>query len=131
MATDAKSRAIPSAGPDMKHLLDQDVVIAGDTAKGPTGAQAIEPTHSPRTPHQTSDLPAALLTASAVTRPVCPVNVRTEVAVTRSQRCNVPSCPPVSTQRSSGLRHTAVTCRCCPLNTRRQSPVARSHSRNV
>jgi len=53
--------AIPSAGPDMKHLLDQDVVIAGDTARGPTGAQAIEPTHSPRTPHRAAALPAALL----------------------------------------------------------------------
>jgi 3-phenylpropionate/cinnamic acid dioxygenase small subunit len=41
-------RAIPSAGPDMRHLLDQDVVIAGDDSRGATGAQAIEPTHSPR-----------------------------------------------------------------------------------
>src|SRR5262252_9626323 len=57
---------IPSAGPDMKHLLDQDVVIAGDTAKGPTGAQAIEPTHSPRTPHKAGELPSALLAAGAV-----------------------------------------------------------------
>jgi len=59
------NRAIPSAGPDMKHLLDQDVVIAGDTARGPTGAQAIEPTHSPRQPHQTSALPAAVMAAAA------------------------------------------------------------------
>ena len=66
MAADTKtaSRAIPSAGPDMKHLLDQDVVIAGDTAKGPTGAQSVEPTHSPRTPHKESALPPALLAAS-------------------------------------------------------------------
>ena len=66
MAVDTKksSRAIPSAGPDMKHLLDQDVVIAGDTAKGPTGAQSVEPTHSPRTPHKESALPPALLAAS-------------------------------------------------------------------
>jgi len=65
MAADTKtaSRAIPSAGPDMKHLLDQDVVIAGDTAKGPTGAQSIEPTHSPRTPHKSSALPNALFAA--------------------------------------------------------------------
>ena len=66
MATELKSKAIPSAGPDMKHLLDQDVVIAGDTAKGPTGAQAIEPTHSPRSPHKVNELPTALLTAGAV-----------------------------------------------------------------
>lgn len=44
----AKNLSIPTAGPDMRHLLDQDVVIAGDTARGATGAQAIEPTHSPR-----------------------------------------------------------------------------------
>jgi len=60
----APSKAIPSAGPDMKHLLEQDVVIAGDTAKGPTGAQRVEPTHSPRTPHETSELPNALSTAA-------------------------------------------------------------------
>ncbi|MCW5661236.1 MAG: aromatic-ring-hydroxylating dioxygenase subunit beta [Burkholderiaceae bacterium] len=59
MATQAKT--IPSAGPDMAHLLDQDVVIAGDTDRGPTGAQAIEPTHSPRTPHRGRELPVALL----------------------------------------------------------------------
>jgi 3-phenylpropionate/cinnamic acid dioxygenase small subunit len=67
MSGDAKAttRAIPSAGPDMRHLLDQDVVIAGDTARGPTGAQSIEPTHSPRTPHKAGELPAALLPASS------------------------------------------------------------------
>jgi 3-phenylpropionate/cinnamic acid dioxygenase small subunit len=59
------AKAIPTAGPDMSHLLDQDVVIAGDTAKGPTGAQAIEPTHSPRAPHNAGALPAALLSVNA------------------------------------------------------------------
>jgi 3-phenylpropionate/cinnamic acid dioxygenase small subunit len=49
----------------MRHLLDQDVVIAGDTAGGPTGAQAIEPTHSPRTAHKVGDLPAAVLAMAA------------------------------------------------------------------
>lgn len=49
-----KDTAIPSAGPDMRHLLDQDVVIAGDAAKGATGAQSIEPTHSPRSPQMTA-----------------------------------------------------------------------------
>lgn len=47
MAT-TTDRTIPSAGPDMRHLLDQDVVIAGDDSQGATGAQAIEPSHSPR-----------------------------------------------------------------------------------
>ena len=67
-AADTKpgSRAIPSAGPDMKHLLDQDIVIAGDSAQGPTGAQAIEPTHSPRTPHKAGELPTAVLSAAGV-----------------------------------------------------------------
>jgi 3-phenylpropionate/cinnamic acid dioxygenase small subunit len=64
MGTDTK--AIPSAGPDMKHLLDQDVVIAGDADRAPTGAQAIEPTHSPRTPHKASALPRAVLSAAGV-----------------------------------------------------------------
>jgi 3-phenylpropionate/cinnamic acid dioxygenase small subunit len=42
--------AIPSAGADMRHLLDQDVVIDGDASTAPTGAQSVEPSHSPRTP---------------------------------------------------------------------------------
>jgi 3-phenylpropionate/cinnamic acid dioxygenase small subunit len=41
---------IPSAGPDFEHLLAQEVVIeAGEEARR-TGAQAVEPDHSPRTP---------------------------------------------------------------------------------
>jgi 3-phenylpropionate/cinnamic acid dioxygenase small subunit len=60
------SQAIPSAGPDMKRLLDQDVVIAGDADKAPTGAQAIEPTHSPPVPHKAGELPGAVLTAAGV-----------------------------------------------------------------
>jgi 3-phenylpropionate/cinnamic acid dioxygenase small subunit len=53
-------RAIPSAGPDMPHLLDQDVVIAGDDSKGATGAQAIEPTHSPRGKVESGTPPPAI-----------------------------------------------------------------------
>ena len=42
--------SIPTAGPDFEHLLSQDVVIeANDTAQR-TGAQAVEPDHSPRAP---------------------------------------------------------------------------------
>jgi 3-phenylpropionate/cinnamic acid dioxygenase small subunit len=63
--TQPNGSAIPSAGPDMRRLLDQEVVIAGDTARGPTGAQSIEPSHSPRTPHAAGDLPPALITSSA------------------------------------------------------------------
>ncbi len=41
--------AIPSAGADMGRLLAQDVVIFdGETAGPATGAQRMEPSHSPR-----------------------------------------------------------------------------------
>jgi 3-phenylpropionate/cinnamic acid dioxygenase small subunit len=40
--------AIPSAGADMGRLLAQDVVIDGETGGPATGAQSIEPSHSPR-----------------------------------------------------------------------------------
>ncbi|MCE9659867.1 MAG: aromatic-ring-hydroxylating dioxygenase subunit beta [Burkholderiales bacterium] len=40
--------AIPSAGADMGRLLAQDVVIDGETSGPATGAQRIEPSHSPR-----------------------------------------------------------------------------------
>jgi 3-phenylpropionate/cinnamic acid dioxygenase small subunit len=46
-------RVIPSAGPDLAHLLDQDVVIeAAESGEGAarTGAQRVEPDHSPRAP---------------------------------------------------------------------------------
>lgn len=42
-------RTIPNAGPDFEHLLAQDVVIAADAATA-SGAQALEPDHSPRAP---------------------------------------------------------------------------------
>jgi len=49
-ANDNAPRSIPSAGPDFEHLLAQEVVIeAGEEARR-TGAQAVEPDHSPRTP---------------------------------------------------------------------------------
>ena len=55
-----KDSTIPNAGPDMRRLLEQDVVIAGDDSRGSTGAQAIEPTHSPRARAETGrPLPAA------------------------------------------------------------------------
>jgi len=42
------TKAIPSAGADMGRLLAQDVVIGGETSGPATGAQRIEPSHSPR-----------------------------------------------------------------------------------
>ena len=42
------TEAIPSAGADMRRLFDQKVVIDGDAEGRATGAQSVEPTHSPR-----------------------------------------------------------------------------------
>ncbi len=39
--------SIPDAGRDFASLLDQDVVIAPDGSSQPTGAQRVEPDHSP------------------------------------------------------------------------------------
>jgi 3-phenylpropionate/cinnamic acid dioxygenase small subunit len=48
MSADPKRLAIPSAGADMRRLLEQEVVIDGQTTGPATGAQSIEPSHSPR-----------------------------------------------------------------------------------
>ena len=48
MSADPNRVAIPSAGADMRRLLEQEVVIDGQTTGPATGAQAIEPSHSPR-----------------------------------------------------------------------------------
>jgi 3-phenylpropionate/cinnamic acid dioxygenase small subunit len=45
MTNDTKH--IPSAGPDVEHLLAQQVVIEGDSAAARTGAQSVAPDHSP------------------------------------------------------------------------------------
>jgi len=55
-------RNIPSAGPDVEHLLAQDVVIeAGESA--PTGAQRVEPGHSPRASQAGAQLAAGTVPA--------------------------------------------------------------------
>ena len=65
------NRNIPSAGPDLEHLLAQDVVIEAGTAAGETGARREAPDHSPRAPQAGAvaagrAVPAAgLLTGSA------------------------------------------------------------------
>jgi 3-phenylpropionate/cinnamic acid dioxygenase small subunit len=46
----SKTKAIPTAGPDFEHLLAQDVVIEATQEAARTGAQAIEPGHSPVAP---------------------------------------------------------------------------------
>ena len=43
------ARAIPNAGADFEHLLAQDVVIEATEGQERTGAQAVEPDHSPCT----------------------------------------------------------------------------------
>ena len=56
--------AIPSAGVDFARLLADPVVIEGDTAGERTGAQAVEPGHTPRAMPRATDLPRAGLVAS-------------------------------------------------------------------
>ena len=58
MATPATPQAIPSAGPDFEHLLAQDVVIEAREGEARTGAQALEPDHSPRAPLGRADAAA-------------------------------------------------------------------------
>jgi len=43
-----RGASIPSAGPDFAHLLAQDVVIEQNEEQARTGAQRVEPDHSPR-----------------------------------------------------------------------------------
>ena len=50
-------RTIPSAGPDFAHLLGQDVVIEAGANEARSGAQRIEPDHSPRAPVSSSPAP--------------------------------------------------------------------------
>jgi len=51
MSGEADSRgALPNAGPDFEHLLAQEVVIEARPDGARTGAQDIEPDHSPRAP---------------------------------------------------------------------------------
>ncbi len=65
MSTD---KSIPSAGPDLAHLLDQDVVIEATDTAARTGAQRLEPDHSPRAP-QVGDTGAAGATIAARSLP--------------------------------------------------------------
>ena len=63
--TTPAGRAIPSAGPDFAHLLAQDVVIEQNEEQARTGAQRIEPDHSPRgsaSPRQELPRPGLVVT---------------------------------------------------------------------
>ena len=61
-----KSSAIPTAGPDFEHLLAQDVVIEANQTAQRTGAQAVEPDHSPRAPQAGTALAAGGLPQSGL-----------------------------------------------------------------
>jgi 3-phenylpropionate/cinnamic acid dioxygenase small subunit len=64
-----KPTSIPSAGPDFEHLLAQDVVIEAGEGAQRTGAQAIEPDHSPRAPQAGAALAAAGLPPLGLLQP--------------------------------------------------------------
>ena len=57
---------IPSAGPDFEHLLSQDVVIEATEGSARTGAQSVEPDHSPRAPQAGAAQAAAPLPAAGL-----------------------------------------------------------------
>ncbi|HMN82821.1 MAG TPA: aromatic-ring-hydroxylating dioxygenase subunit beta [Burkholderiaceae bacterium] len=58
------SRSLPAAGPDFSHLLNDGVVIDGSATEGSTGAQSLEPDHSPRS-YGIRGVPAAGLVVGA------------------------------------------------------------------
>jgi 3-phenylpropionate/cinnamic acid dioxygenase small subunit len=58
------AHTIPNAGRDFAHLLDQEVVIAADESDTKSGAQRVEPDHSPVAPQGLKASPA-----SAVPKP--------------------------------------------------------------
>lgn len=65
----SNDKTIPSAGPDFEHLLAQDVVIEALEGAGGaqrTGAQAVEPDHSPRAPQAGAAAFAAGVPASGL-----------------------------------------------------------------
>ncbi len=66
----SKNNTIPSAGPDFEHLLAQEVVIEAAPGESLSGAQRIEPDHSPRAPHGGAAPAPALLPGADLQREV-------------------------------------------------------------
>ena len=66
----SKNNTIPSAGPDFEHLLAQEVVIEVAPGESLSGAQRIEPDHSPRVPHAGVAPAPALLPGADLQREV-------------------------------------------------------------
>lgn len=62
----SEPQGIPSAGPDFEHLLAQDVVIEATATAARTGAQSVEPDHSPRAPQAGSTAGALPLPAAGL-----------------------------------------------------------------
>ena len=60
------NRNIPTAGPDLEHLLAQDVVIEAGTAPGETGARREAPDHSPRAPQAGATAPGRSVPAAGL-----------------------------------------------------------------
>ena len=72
--------AIPSAGPDFEHLLGQEVVIEAKDGADRTGAQAVEPGHSPRAAQAgTAPVARQLPTSGIRPRTAADVEVQREV----------------------------------------------------
>jgi 3-phenylpropionate/cinnamic acid dioxygenase small subunit len=67
---DNNNRNIPTAGPDLEHLLVQDVVIEAGTdaatAAGETGARREAPDHSPRAPQAGATAPGRSVPAAGL-----------------------------------------------------------------
>ena len=79
-AAKTPTRAIPSAGPDFEHLLAQDVVIESNQEQARTGAQAVEPDHSPRAPlGRAAATPLDVPRPGLVPRPAAGADLQREV----------------------------------------------------
>ena len=63
---DNATQAIPNAGPDFERLLGQEVVIEATQGSTRTGAQSIEPDHSPRAMQAGTSAPMRQLPRAAI-----------------------------------------------------------------
>jgi 3-phenylpropionate/cinnamic acid dioxygenase small subunit len=79
-STASPGAAIPSAGPDFEHLLGQEVVIEAKDGPDRTGAQAVEPGHSPRAAQAgTAPVARQLPLAAIVPRTAAEIELQREV----------------------------------------------------
>lgn len=74
------ARAIPNAGRDFEHLLDQEVVIEADASDARSGAQRVEPDHSPVAPLASKAAHAAALPEAGLLFSISPaLDIQREV----------------------------------------------------